>query len=118
MFKKLIKKFLYKKKWLHQSDIYKELRQDNILNFFLNFFLNCKNKINIIQIGANDGKTNDPIYESLEKFKEKINLICFEPQKEAFSRLKENYKNFKNVTLINKAIGKHGNQNFYYIAWF
>lgn len=115
MFKKLIKKFLYKKKWLHQSDIYKELRQDNILNFFLNFFLNCKNKINIIQIGANDGKTNDPIYESLEKFKEKINLICFEPQKEAFSRLKENYKNFKNVTLINKAIGKHGNQNFYYI---
>ena len=37
MFKKLIKNS-YIKKWLHQSDIYKELRQDNILIFFLIFF--------------------------------------------------------------------------------
>ena len=42
MFKKLIKKFLYKKKWLHQSDIYK-IKTDNILNFFL-IFLNLKIK--------------------------------------------------------------------------
>ena len=67
MFRKIIKKFLYKKKWLHQSDIYKELRQDNILNFFLNFFLNCKNKINIIQIGANDGKSDDFLRNSINK---------------------------------------------------
>ena len=115
MLKKIIKKFLYKKKWIHLRDVDNELRKDNVLNFFLNYLINVKKNLKIIQIGTNDGVTKDPLYNFLKIFHEKVDLISFEPQQRAFIKLKENYKVFKNVTLINKAIGNSGNHKFYYI---
>ncbi|PPD37082.1 MAG: hypothetical protein CTY18_01855 [Methylomonas sp.] len=57
-----------------------------------------------VQIGANDGKRFDPIYEIVTKLK--LNGIALEPVKEYFNLLKNNYKFLPNVKLINKAINK------------
>lgn len=50
-------------------------------------------KILTIQVGANDGKTNDPIFHAAKKFSDKIILI--EPQIELHDILAQNYSDFK-----------------------
>ena len=49
-------------------------------------------KILTIQVGANDGRTNDPIFNYAKKYSDKIILI--EPQHQLHSRLKSNYADF------------------------
>ena len=44
-----------------------------------------------VQVGANDGKTNDPIFT--KEFSDK--LILIEPQVQLHERLRENYSDFK-----------------------
>jgi FkbM family methyltransferase len=58
----------------------------------------------VIQIGANDGKSNDPIANFLHKFKPRAILI--EPQPDIFNTLKKNYPGgeFPNFQLLNVAI--------------
>ena len=61
-----------------------------------------KKKINnIIQIGANDGKSDDFLRTSINI---DTNLLLVEPIKSAFEQLKKNYSGFKNVRFVNKAI--------------
>jgi FkbM family methyltransferase len=75
-----------------------------------------KNKDNFffIQIGSNDGKTGDPIYQHVKKYCWKG--IFIEPVKYLFEKLKKTYKNQKNVSFENVAISdKNGLRNFYRI---
>ena len=61
-----------------------------------------KKKINnIIQIGANDGKSDDFLRSSINI---DTNLLLVEPIKVAFEKLQKNYSGYKNVKFINKAI--------------
>ena len=61
-----------------------------------------KKKINnIIQIGANDGKSDDFLRSSINI---DTNLLLVEPIKRAFDELEKNYSGYKNVKFINKAI--------------
>jgi len=55
----------------------------------------------IIQVGANDGKTDDFLSEIFNK---QLDAILIEPIIEAFEKLKENYKSFKNVKCLNFAV--------------
>lgn len=65
-----------------------------------------------IQIGSNDGKSGDPIFELVKKYNWAGILI--EPVKYLFEKLKKNYKNNSNLTLINLAISKkNGSRKFY-----
>lgn len=65
----------------------------------------------IVQIGANKGKTdNDPIWKLCQdNLPESLNynLFLVEPNPKACEILKENYKDFKNVTIIQKAISNY-----------
>jgi FkbM family methyltransferase len=56
-----------------------------------------------IQIGANDGVHADPI-NKLIKSKENWSGILFEPGIQAFEGLKNTYKNFDNLILVNSAV--------------
>lgn len=58
--------------------------------------------ISFIQVGANDGKSFDFLYDFLIKRKPKG--IVIEPIKEYFSELCINYKNFDNILKVNKAV--------------
>ncbi len=61
----------------------------------------------LIQIGANDGITEDPIHRLLTKFPRiDWNGILIEPQKEDFNKLIKNYENFTGFTMANIAITK------------
>ena len=57
-----------------------------------------------IQIGANDGKTNDPIFNAAKHFSSKIILV--EPQVELHEKLRLNYKDFSgDLDIFNNIIG-------------
>ncbi len=71
-----------------------------------------KKKINnIIQIGANDGKSDDFLRTSINT---DTNVLLVEPIKSAFEQLKKNYSGFKNVRFVNKAIDTNsGKKNIF-----
>jgi len=61
-----------------------------------------KKKINnVMQVGANDGKSDDFLRSSINK---DTKVILVEPIESAFLDLKNNYSNFTNVEFVNKAI--------------
>ena len=61
--------------------------------------------INIVEVGANDGRINDPIYSFVMSHKETTCVLLIEPQPELIPILKENYKEHRSVTIFNGAIG-------------
>lgn len=71
------------------------------------------NSFNIVQIGAMDGKTSDPLFRLVTLFHEEIRLLAIEADEESFKNLKINYKNFKNVYCENKLIGNGEKLKFY-----
>lgn len=67
-----------------------------------------------IQVGANDGKHKDPIYELILKYN--LSGLLIEPLKNPFDKLRENYKNAGNLIFENVAISdKDGTQLIYAI---
>lgn len=68
---------------------------------------------NIVQVGAMDGKTNDPLFKIVNLFPAEIRLLAIEADETCFKDLKINYKNFKNVYCVNKLIGNGEKQKFY-----
>jgi FkbM family methyltransferase len=60
--------------------------------------------ITIIQVGACDGVTSDPIRHYVKKGG--AHAILIEPNPLAFARLQENYAGIPNVTLVPAAIGE------------
>ena len=68
---------------------------------FIKFLISQKKINNIIQIGANDGKSDDFLRSSINI---DTNLLLVEPIKSAFDELEKNYRGYKNVKFINKAI--------------
>lgn len=58
----------------------------------------------VLQIGAMDGVTSDPVYEYIHKFQWAALLV--EPIKEHFDTLQENYHELPNVGFANVAIGE------------
>ena len=68
---------------------------------FIKFLISKKKINNIIQIGANDGKSDDFLRSSINI---DTNLLLVEPIKVAFEKLQKNYSGYKNVKFINKAI--------------
>ena len=63
-----------------------------------------KDEFVFVQVGANDGVTNDPIHDFVTRYKPRGVLV--EPQTNAFNRLTETYRGskFSNLKLLNCAI--------------
>lgn len=57
-----------------------------------------------VQIGANDGRFEDPIYEFVTRNHDKVRGIVVEPLEDVFNTLKHTYRHFPNVTPVNVAI--------------
>ena len=87
---------------------------------FLDFYANSmkKNGKNVFcfQVGANDGRTNDPVHKYFRDYGWKGLLV--EPQADVFNNeLIKTYANNKNVILENVALGKEeGQLSFYRVA--
>jgi FkbM family methyltransferase len=81
--------------------------KENIVSTFSN-----KDNISILQIGANDGISADPIYDLIKNNK-KINAYLVEPQKDAFNVLTTNYSDIlseNRINLLNYAITNKNEQ--------
>lgn len=76
---------------------------------------NKKNKC--LQVGANDGKINDPIHRLILKYNWRV--VFIEPQKFVFDILQnETYLNHTNKLFYNKAVSNHnGYQTMYSIGF-
>jgi FkbM family methyltransferase len=81
-------------------------------NFFDLYF--SLKKPFVVQLGANDGKTHDPLHKYI--FKYQLPGLLVEPQTDVFERLKGNYKENPNLIFANVAIGERdGEVPFYRI---
>jgi FkbM family methyltransferase len=73
-----------------------------------------KTDIFFVEIGSNDGVTNDPIYPFATRYGWRGVLV--EPQAEIFSKLERNYAGVVGVSFVNAAIGAaDGEQTFFKI---
>ena len=59
----------------------------------------------VVQIGANDGRINDPIYEQMVTFRTATKILLIEPQDDVVDHLKKNYRFHPQATVWNGAIG-------------
>jgi FkbM family methyltransferase len=75
-----------------------------------------RDTISIVQVGANDGTTSDPIAPFFESHSDKAQLLAIEPDPDAFSKLQSHYRKSGNVVCVNAAIGNPGRITFYRIA--
>ncbi|MCS1410951.1 MAG: hypothetical protein M2R45_04146 [Verrucomicrobia subdivision 3 bacterium] len=76
--------------------------------------LAAERPITILQVGANDGITGDPIGDLVLNEPEKIRALLIEPQRAAFARLSQRYAKSTHVKLLNVAIGKEAGQQSIY----
>jgi len=75
---------------------------DGILYFVL---AQTNDPLKIVQVGANDGKSNDPLFDFLCDIKN-VRVLMVEPHPFAFEKLKQLYSEDSRIKLINKAVGE------------
>lgn len=66
--------------------------------------LNLSREFFFLQIGANDGKLADPIYNFVTENHDKLSGLAIEPMKDVFKQLCDTYKEYPNIKLANIAI--------------
>lgn len=75
------------------------------LEVLLDGYLAAKGRMNFVQIGANDGKINDPIFPFVMRNKTATRILLIEPQPEIVPFLRENYAGHPDATIHVGAIG-------------
>ena len=61
-----------------------------------------------MQVGANDGRLNDPIHPFIQRHPNQTRLLLIEPQASVLPMLKENYAEHPSAIIVQCAIGKPG----------
>lgn len=92
-------------------------KQGSLAEFLSVYSLSKKGKFTVIQIGANDGITNDPIHKFIKR--DRWRGVLLEPQSEVFNLyLKKIYQKNEGLTPICAGIGEEdGFQTLYKIAF-
>ena len=81
----------------------------------LSVLISIKNQLNIVVIGANDGKTNDPIYDFNMTRSGATRVLLIEPNKMLLPYLQKNYSSHPSHQIANCAIGEEGILSLYAI---
>jgi hypothetical protein len=84
-------------------------KENNMYIQLMTEFIRIYGKLNIVQIGANDGQINDPIYDFVIRNKEFTNIALIEPQTSIIKYLEKNYETHPNAGIYNVAIGPEQN---------
>ena len=78
--------------------------------------LSSVSTLKIVQVGANDGAINDPLYDFVREYKDRTNLILVEPQKQLLPYLKSNYSFHDNANVFNGAVGPNSSLRLFCIS--
>ncbi len=81
----------------------------------LRVLIGLKKQLNIVIVGANDGKTNDPIFNFNISRPDETNVLLIEPNKQLIPLLESNYSSHSNHQIANCAIGKEGKLTLYVV---
>jgi FkbM family methyltransferase len=85
------------------------------LEFTLAHLVLAKKDVFCVQIGANDGKSNDPLFRFITA--QGWSGLLLEPIPEAFESLQATYRDFPKVNLVNAALAERdGERPFYTVA--
>ena len=76
----------------------------NVLDFLLETVLRTAGEVRFVQVGANDGRRNDPIYPFVTRNQARVTGLVLEPVGEYFEQLKRTYRNVPRVKPVNVAI--------------
>lgn len=86
----------------------------------LEVLIRIKHQLNIVVVGANDGKTRDPIYNFAMKRSGATKILLVEPNELLLPYLNRNYSSHPSHQIANCAIGEEGTLTLYAIkqeAW-
>jgi len=61
-----------------------------------------------VQVGANDGRLNDPIHPFIQRHPDQTRLLLIEPQASVLPMLRETYADHPSATILQCAIGSPG----------
>lgn len=88
--------------------------ETNPLYYLTGFLIHQGFKGHLVQIGANDGVTNDPVRKIILDFN--VPSLLVEPQPAIFAKLQGSYLGLQYVTLENCAIdNENGHKKLYYV---
>jgi FkbM family methyltransferase len=76
-----------------------------VLDVLLEGYLAAKGRMNFVQVGANDGKINDPIFPFIMRNSTATRILLIEPQPEIVPFLRQNYADHPDATIHAGAIG-------------
>ncbi len=87
------------------------VRKASIIRELLYLLFRNESHLKIIQIGANDGQHNDPLYDFL--IESHSSALLVEPHPKHFDALCDTYKNKSNIEFINAGIGQDTRMTLY-----
>lgn len=92
-------------------------KKGSLAHLLSEYSKSCNGNFTVIQIGANDGITHDPIHKFIKR--DNWKGVLLEPQKHVFDQyLSKIYRNNKGITTINAALGEtDGHLNLYKIGF-
>ena len=83
--------------------------------------LAAKGHLNMMVVGANDGRINDPVYDLIRLVvKDRVSLTLIEPNRHLHPILRKNYSFLPTVKVLGEAIGPPGQATLYAVkqsAW-
>lgn len=79
----------------------------------LRTLLACRERVHIVQIGANDGAINDPVYKFVKSAADRTDILLVEPHEDLIPYLRQNYAFHPNATIFQGAIGPPGTLELY-----
>lgn len=71
----------------------------------LQTLLSCQSHVNIVQVGANDGRLSDPIHDFVRGAPSRTSILLIEPQEYLIPILKENYSFHDAASVFQGAVG-------------
>ncbi len=75
--------------------------------------MSVRRRLRVVQVGANDGYFNDPLYPALSKYPDRTDILLIEPQKDLIPYLIETYRFHPSAIIHNGAIGAQGELTLY-----
>lgn len=82
----------------------------------LESLLSTRSTLSIVQVGANDGRVNDPINAFVHSHPDRTRLLLIEPQSQILPMLETTYADHPEATVICCAIGEPGELVLWQVA--